>query len=324
MTIKNKSKPSKVKTRVTRNLHIRKLTGTAITLLLLVTMFHVTGTAAGAAEKMSKESKEFYSLVRYIATKEENKFFKNLPEARRGDFIRQFWEIRDPNTATIENEFKEEYQKRIEEANEKFTGARPGWLTDRGKTYILMGPPRHEEYHPLGYKSRNVSSQKPFIVWHYPEVYFLFFDNIGDGDFQVAYQGMDHHALVQDAFVKAKQQLGTIENLFSYEMGFKKTGEGRFLLFIFAMDKMTFKEEEGKMVSELEIIATARTNDFSEAFQYKKVHTIGFGQDEKLPDKVTVKIPLDKLSKGKYFFFTSVKKMDQKEKVFLNKMIRIK
>lgn len=323
MTSKIQSKKSNVKRSVTRS---RNLIATAILFLLMVTMFHITDTEAKAAEKMSQESKEFYSLVRYIATKEENKFFKNMPEEKRTDFIRQFWAIRDPNTATPVNEFKEEYLKRIEVANEKFTAGRAGWLTDRGKTYILMGPPRHEEYHPLGYKTLgfNPTAQKPLIIWHYPEIYFLFMDIIGDGDFQVQYQGSHHHGLVQEAFVKARQQLGQIENLFIYNLSYKKKDGGRFLFFTFDMDRLTFKEEEGKMVSELEIIVTVRADDFNTAFDYKKVHTITFGHNEKLPDKVTLKVPLDKMSKGKYFFFTSVQKMDQKEKVFLNKMIRIK
>ncbi len=96
------------------------------------------------AEPLSEWSKQWLEeVVPYIITETEKEIFINLPtEVERGKFITNFWKRRDPNPETPENEFKAEYYRRIALAN-KFFGASgiDGWRTDRGKIYILLGPP---------------------------------------------------------------------------------------------------------------------------------------------------------------------------------------
>src|SRR5438552_3828174 len=49
---------------------------------------------------------------------------------------------RDPTPGTVENEFKEEHYRRTAYSNEHyFSDDAPGWRTDRGKIYIMLGPP---------------------------------------------------------------------------------------------------------------------------------------------------------------------------------------
>jgi GWxTD domain-containing protein len=81
--------------------------------------------------------------VAYIITPEERQVFLHLTEhAHMVQFIEQFWLRRDPTPGTPENEAKEEHYRRIAYANERFgTAKQPGWRTDRGRTYIQMGPP---------------------------------------------------------------------------------------------------------------------------------------------------------------------------------------
>jgi len=56
--------------------------------------------------------------------------------------VEEFWKKRDPTPETETNEFKNEYFVRIGEANRFFTeAAEPGWLQDRGRVDILLGPP---------------------------------------------------------------------------------------------------------------------------------------------------------------------------------------
>ena len=63
----------------------------------------------------------------------------------------EFWKKRDPDPDTEENEFKTQYFQRIDEANHLFTdGGEPGWLQDRGRIYILLGPPADREVYPRG------------------------------------------------------------------------------------------------------------------------------------------------------------------------------
>jgi len=81
--------------------------------------------------------------VAYIIQLEERKAFLALKSnEERENFIVQFWSRRDPTPQTGENEAKEEHYRRIAYSNELY-GAQgtAGWKTDRGKMYILAGPP---------------------------------------------------------------------------------------------------------------------------------------------------------------------------------------
>lgn len=89
--------------------------------------------------------------VVYIITPEELTAFKQLSnDEERDQFIEQFWQRRDPTPDTPENEYREEHYRRIAEANEKFPAGIPGWKTDRGRIYIIWGPPDEIERHPTG------------------------------------------------------------------------------------------------------------------------------------------------------------------------------
>src|SRR6185437_10769778 len=89
--------------------------------------------------------------VAYIITDEERSAFKRLQtDEEREQFIENFWLRRDPSADTVENEFKEEHYRRIAYANEHFASGIPGWKTDRGRIYIVNGPPDEIEAHPSG------------------------------------------------------------------------------------------------------------------------------------------------------------------------------
>lgn len=90
--------------------------------------------------------------VVYIIKPEERARFESLKtNDERYAFIEEFWKRRDPTPNDSVNEAKEEHYRRIANANEKFgTGTRSGWTTDRGRIYIVNGPPAEIESHPAG------------------------------------------------------------------------------------------------------------------------------------------------------------------------------
>ena len=89
--------------------------------------------------------------VRWIITPEELSAFKQLSnDEERDQFIEQFWLRRDPTPDTVENEYKEEHYRRIAYANEHFPAGKAGWMTDRGRIYIVFGPPDEIDAHPSG------------------------------------------------------------------------------------------------------------------------------------------------------------------------------
>jgi GWxTD domain-containing protein len=113
--------------------------------------------------------------VRWIITDEERAAFKQLSnDEERDQFIEQFWLRRDPTPDTAENEYKEEHYRRIAYANEHYAAGIPGWKTDRGRIYIMYGPPDSIEAHPVGgiydrpsEEGGGTTSTYPFEKWHY-------------------------------------------------------------------------------------------------------------------------------------------------------------
>jgi GWxTD domain-containing protein len=80
--------------------------------------------------------------VTYIINHEETEQYKQLKtNDERDQFITEFWLHRDPTPGTVENEYKEEHYRRLAYSNEHFAHNVPGWKTDRGRIYIVYGPP---------------------------------------------------------------------------------------------------------------------------------------------------------------------------------------
>ncbi|MFY9690646.1 MAG: GWxTD domain-containing protein [Candidatus Acidiferrales bacterium] len=89
--------------------------------------------------------------VVYIITPEERHTFLHLTtNEEREQFIEAFWQRRNPDPDSAENTFKEEHYRRIAYANEHYASGIPGWKTDRGKIYIMWGPPDEVDAHPTG------------------------------------------------------------------------------------------------------------------------------------------------------------------------------
>lgn len=85
--------------------------------------------------------------------------------AQRAAFIRQFWATMALNCPEGENPARELFWKRVDEAAQRFDDEPlPGWLTDRGRLFILLGPPEREEIATarLGRTTIEV------LAWHWP------------------------------------------------------------------------------------------------------------------------------------------------------------
>jgi GWxTD domain-containing protein len=113
--------------------------------------------------------------VVYIISPEERSAFLHLStNEEREQFIEQFWQRRNPDPDSPENTFKEEHYRRIAYANERFASGIPGWKADRGKIYIMWGPPDEIESHPSGgsydrpaQEGGGQTSTYPFEQWRY-------------------------------------------------------------------------------------------------------------------------------------------------------------
>ena len=123
----------------------------SLTVLLLFTFSNSVSAEQKKEDKqnaLQEEREDYYKKwlkedVVHIITPEEEAVFHSLttPEEKE-QFIEQFWYRRDPDLRTATNEFKEEHYRRIAYANERFHSGWPGWMTDRGRIYIIHGPTR--------------------------------------------------------------------------------------------------------------------------------------------------------------------------------------
>src|SRR5262245_28753219 len=80
--------------------------------------------------------------VPYIITdRERDKFLQLRTDEERGQFIEQFWLRYDPVPETPQNEFRDEHYRRMAYAIQHYSSESAGWRTDRGRIYVMYGPP---------------------------------------------------------------------------------------------------------------------------------------------------------------------------------------
>jgi GWxTD domain-containing protein len=145
-------------------------------------------------------------------TDTERQVFSALLDApEKLAFIESFWRRRDPSPGTPENEFRDQYAARFARANAQFKAGRPGWKTDRGRLYILLGPPSYIDRNPMG----RTSTERPSEVWTYmglqhpqlpSSLEFQFVDFFGTGDLEIV-SDLDAAELIPAGFPPAFSDL---------------------------------------------------------------------------------------------------------------------
>ena len=125
--------------------------------------------AAAATHPLDQPSRSWRNgPARYLMTRREGLTFKKLPDdAARAEFIVTFWKRRDPTPETERNEFYEEFWDRVDRTESLrlyYDTTKALWLTDMGKTYILLGPPFDETKNTVSASTRDT------IIWEYHSV----------------------------------------------------------------------------------------------------------------------------------------------------------
>jgi GWxTD domain-containing protein len=182
------------------------------------------------AKSMRRELETSYKKwldqdVRWIITDNERKAFMQLSNnEERDQFIEAFWQRRNPNPDSEDNEFKDEHYRRIEYANEHFAAGKPGWMTDRGRIYIVYGPADEIDSHPSGGtyerpmdEGGGETSTFPFEDWRYryiegigQEVIVEFVDSCMCGDYHMTMDRSEKDALknVPNAGLTLYEEMG--------------------------------------------------------------------------------------------------------------------
>jgi GWxTD domain-containing protein len=158
---------------------------------------------------LDPQSQKFLDIIRYIVTPQEEKIFREMPPEDRAGFVSDFWKRRDPTPETEANEFRNQYYSRMAVADKAFRAGIPGWKTDRGRIFILLGPPTDvikksmgEHTTELSKSGRDLSSdlleegtrtERPTEIWvynQYPDfvsgpLRLVFVDNDSTGNYKL-------------------------------------------------------------------------------------------------------------------------------------------
>lgn len=138
-----------------------------ISVFALVFVFSISLLSQGQKireKDLPEQYQDWLKLTRYIIHEKELEVFMQLTsDWERDIFIESFWKERDPTPGTPRNERQEEIIERFNYANLRLgSGAgRPGWMTDQGRIYIILGPPSSIERNP---SSRDIF---PNEIWSY-------------------------------------------------------------------------------------------------------------------------------------------------------------
>lgn len=119
------------------------------------------GVAASSVAALSEKYEEWADgPASLVMTKKEEKAFKKLDtDAQAEKFIELFWARRDPDLETAINEFKIDFDLRVEAADAQFGyGKVRGSMTDRGRALIIMGPPSRQSFFPAGSMGDNMQN----------------------------------------------------------------------------------------------------------------------------------------------------------------------
>lgn len=109
--------------------------------LALVLLFATNARGAGLDKYKDWDKSPEFSGLAVDSEQKEWKKIASDEEAER--FIQLFWAKRDPDLKTPVNEFKIAFDQRVKEADQLFALPRTrGALTERGKLYVLVGPPK--------------------------------------------------------------------------------------------------------------------------------------------------------------------------------------
>lgn len=241
-------------------------------------------------QKLSPENADFLSKVRYIVTREERKIFLELPDSEKPKFIEEFWKRRDPDPDTEENEFKIEYFNRIELATKQFASEGiPGWLTDRGRIYILFGPPTDKTTQPMG----GDPSTRCVEIWYYGNFPVIFSDPSCTGSYKLVSYDLSGLRDINLMYMhelnlaqgEAQKTFKEEKRLFDFNAGLRLTAqdeqkiEGVVNLDV-PYGRIWFKSEGKKMTTTLEVSLELRDSKKELVWDHKSAHNVVLDESE--------------------------------------------
>jgi GWxTD domain-containing protein len=262
----------------------------AILILSWIMLFSLSCRYYKLERKLDPENKDWLDRVRYIITKDEQHAFLDLPDEEKEEFKEEFWKRRDPDPDTEENEFKMEYDTRLEQADELFVSeGKPGYLTDRGRIYILFGPPMDRITTPMASSARTRCQE----VWYYGNFPIVFVDDTCTGTYRLVTYDLSSirsfnlnymHELNMAQAAAQQTIVGRVEE-FSYDWGVEKTlvSEDRIegtIHISMPYSNIWFSEDVGKLRTTLSLHLELKNAEGTIIWEHDSSYLIETDEDE--------------------------------------------
>jgi GWxTD domain-containing protein len=279
---------------------------------------------------LDPEGEKFYQMAHFLFTKHERQVFNNLASVdARNRFIKYFWDIRNPNPYSDDNEFKLEIEKRFDYVNSYLKeGNLPGWKTDRGRIYMLLGAPDLIEEKQV-FNDPNLHG---LIFWYYTStdldyiqgsdmgLYILFTDESGTGRYYICvnpvavtdatgqmydYPGTDLRLLDLAEKMKFKHILKKDEDFEKNNLEFQLTYDNNKKAVVFSIQPRNFSFDQDAETDDtvtakikIDLLFYKSDEDFS---KHSEIKTITLKKEDLLsnnPPPITIAIPIE-FKKGK-------------------------
>jgi GWxTD domain-containing protein len=121
--------------------------------------------------------------MKYIMEKDDWQRLVSAPDTLKTKLFKEFWKRRDPTPDTQENELFQEFYDRVKYANRFYSvGNFTGWQSDRGRVYIIYGPPNE-----IDQRTSGQGFTKKYEIWYYASVQkrFIFQEDVGIGFYRL-------------------------------------------------------------------------------------------------------------------------------------------
>lgn len=270
-----------------------------------------------AVRSLPEPDRQFLSEVRYIITKGEKKVFSSLGPVERVQFIKEFWEKRDPSPNTEENEYRDEYYRRIDYANRVFREGSSGWLTDRGRAYILLGDPERRNAYPSGY----TFYERPMEIWYYRYFTIVFIDYTFTGIYRLEPQSAQQLGIIATTNMSLRPDILTPKrNIFDFEIRVEGSAPGEAKLLIEVpygrMNMIQGAGEAAAIETTLKIDVLVSGDKEEEVLRKQETRKISLqpGDLDALAKNLSIQLPLA-LPAGRYAVLVSLENAADKSQV---------
>jgi GWxTD domain-containing protein len=289
----------------------------SILALFLMTSLVSCSLSSKAVRSLPEADKQFLSEVRYIITKQEKKIFPSLGAEERKQFIEDFWKKRDPSPSTDENEFRDEYYQRIEKANRLFREGSSGWLTDRGRAYILLGDPERRNAYPSGYSFY----ERPMEIWYYKYFDLVFIDYTFTGIYKLEPLSVQQISVITSSQMRLKPEiLDSKRVVFDFEIRIENSAAGEVKLIIAVpyeklnMIQNSMQSTTIETALKIDVLISGANDETILQKQENYPVSLQTKDLERLSKSLSIQLPL-KLQPGKYSALVTLENATDKSQV---------